>query len=106
MKKFLFSSLLCLFLLMCFNVYASIQSYDAYITATDIGKGGGDKTYTGSMKVKYWGSNNALGCQTYDAQWTPNAPPEKVAVIARVEFRGFGYISGNINDLCQLITFV
>ena len=98
MKKFFLSNLLCIFLLMCLNVYASIQSYDAYITATDIGKGGGDKTYTGSMKVKYWGSNSELGCQAYDANWSPNEPPREVSVVAEVEYRGFGYISGSISS--------
>ncbi len=98
MKKFFFSLSLFLFLLLCLTVYGSIQTYDAWIAGTDIGKGGGDKTYTGSMKVKYWGSNSELGCQTYDANWSPNAPPRKVAVEATVEYRGFGYISGSINS--------
>ncbi len=98
MKKFFFSLSLFLFLLLCVTVYGSIQTYDAWISGTDIGKGGGDKTYTGSMKVKYWGSNSELGCQTYDANWSPTEPPREVAVEATVEYRGFGYISGAISS--------
>ena len=97
MKKFLFSILLSVFLLSSLMVHASLQTYDAWVTATDIAKGG-DKTYTGTIPVKYWGSLNEHGCQTFDPQWSPNAPPTEVSVIAVVEYRGFGYVSGSMSS--------
>lgn len=62
MKKFLFSILLSVFLLLSLMVHGSIQTYDAYVTGKDVAKGG-DKTYTGTIPVKYWGALNEHGCQ-------------------------------------------
>jgi hypothetical protein len=98
MKKFLFSTFLSIFLLSSLMVHASLQTYDAWVTATDIAKGG-DKTYTGTIPVKYWGAlNDNNSSQAFDPKWSPNAPPEKVSVIAVVEYRGFGYISGSLSS--------
>ena len=89
MKKFLFSTFLSIFLLSSLMVHASLQAYNAWVSATDIAKG--DKTYTGTIPVKYWGAlNDNNSSQAFDPKWSPNAPPEKVSVIA--EYRGFALV--------------